>query len=588
MASTQPAVTGRLLFAIPTITSLRTGTVPPSPISRSVMPCSPRKNASVTMKDGIPIRDTSRAMSVPMTSPVTTAASTASGQLQPLLLIRIAITQAAAPPATPADRSISPSSSTGTSAMASTQIGAAWVIRLAKLPTDGKVSGRSAEKIRARTTRPSTAGRAPMSPPRSLSTYSWTAPRTVVARTSCAKSCPATLAPGAVSCVTLLLLSGVAVIVRPSRGLGSGGDGDAEVARAPRGDELHHAAVVGLRRRDVGRDPAEVQGGDPVGDLEDVHHVVRDEQDPESAVGEPAHQVEHLAGLGDAEGGGRLVEEHDLGVPQHGLGDRHRLSLATREAGHGLPDRLHRPHGQGREGLAGLLLHRVLVQQDAGARLASEKHVLDDVEVVAQREVLVDDLDSQVRGVLRAVHMDRLALEQVLAGVEAVDPGDGLHQGRLARPVVADQRRDLSGVDGEVDVVQHVHGTEALVDAAQLQQRFGHGPSSARSGPAGAPVPLGTGAPSRRVFGSTTGQAMPALVHRSAYLPVQTSALGTAPSSIGVLTLALVMEIGSRSTEGTSRLPVSSREVSGASPCLPCASGTASFTRASTSWAAGL
>src|SRR3954454_12675405 len=303
MASTQPAVTGRVLFAIPTITSLRTGTVPPSPISRSVMPCRPRKKASVTMKDGIPIRDTGRPMSVPMTSPVTTAATIASGQLQSLLLIRIAITQAAAPPATPADRSISPSSSTGTSAMASTQIGAAWVIRLAKLPTDGNVSGRSAEKMTASTTSPSTAGRAPMSPPRRRSTYSWTAPRTVVARTSCAKSCPATLAPGAVSCVTLLLLSGVAVIVRPSGGLRRGGHGDAEVAGAARSDQLHHAAVVHLGRLDVGRHPAQVQGRDPVGDLEDVDHVVRDEQDAQPAVGQPADEVEHLPGLRHAEGG---------------------------------------------------------------------------------------------------------------------------------------------------------------------------------------------------------------------------------------------------------------------------------------------
>src|SRR4051794_38109183 len=408
MASTQPAVTGRLLFAIPTITSLRTGTVPPSPISRSVMPCRRRKKPSVTRKDGIPIRDTSRPMSVPMTSPVTTAATMASGQLQPLLLIRIAITQAAAPPATPADRSISPSSSTGTSAMASTQIGAAWVIRLAKLPTHGNVSGRRAEKMTASTPSPSTAGRAPRSPPRRRSTYSWIAPRTVVARTSCAKSCPATLAPGAVSCVTLLLLSGVAVIVRPSRGLGSGGDGDTEVAGATSGDELHHAAVVDLRRRDVGRDPAEVQGGDPVGDLEDVHHVVRDEEHAEPPVGQPAHQVEHLAGLCDAQRGGRLVQEHDLGVPQHGLGDRHGLSLATREAGDRLPHRLDRPHGQRGERLAGLLLHRVLVQQHAGARLAPEEHVLDDVEVVAQRQVLVDDLDAEIRGVLRSVHVNRL------------------------------------------------------------------------------------------------------------------------------------------------------------------------------------
>ena len=85
---------------------------------------------------------------------------------------------------------------------------------------------------------------------------------------------------------------------------------------------------------DVGGDPAEVQRGDPVGDLEDVVHVVRDQHHAEAVVGEPADQVEHLAGLRDTEGGGGLVEQHDLGVPQHGLGDGHGLALAAGQAGH--------------------------------------------------------------------------------------------------------------------------------------------------------------------------------------------------------------------------------------------------------------
>ena len=50
--------------------------------------------------------------------------------------------------------------------------------------------------------------------------------------------------------------------------------------------------------------------------------------------------------------------------------------------------------------------------------LAAEVHVLDDVEVVAEREILVDDLDPELGGVLRAVDRDGLAVEADLALVE--------------------------------------------------------------------------------------------------------------------------------------------------------------------------
>ena len=88
--------------------------------------------------------------------------------------------------------------------------------------------------------------------------------------------------------------------------------------------------------------------------------------------------------------------------------------------------------------------------------LAAEEHVLDDVEVVAQREVLVHDLDAQRGGVLRGVDGDRLALEQDLAGVDRVDADDALDERGLAGAVVADERGHLARVDVEVDVVQDV------------------------------------------------------------------------------------------------------------------------------------
>ena len=167
--------------------------------------------------------------------------------------------------------------------------------------------------------------------------------------------------------------------------------------------------------RTCGHHPPQVERGDAVGDLEDVGHVVADEDDAEALLGEAPHQVEHLAGLRDAEGRGRLVEHHDLGVPEHGLGDRHGLALTAGERGDRHPHRRHRADRQRRQGAPRRLLHVGLVEQPGVAPLAAEEHVLDDVQVVAEREVLVDDLDAELAGVGRAVDRHRLAVEQHLA-----------------------------------------------------------------------------------------------------------------------------------------------------------------------------
>src|SRR5207244_9562967 len=63
-------------------------------------------------------------------------------------------------------------------------------------------------------------------------------------------------------------------------------------------------------------------------------------------------------------------------------------------------------------------------------------------------------------------------VEVDLALVVAVDSSYALDQGRLARPVVADERHDLSIAHIEVDVRERLHRAVRLRDASELEERF--------------------------------------------------------------------------------------------------------------------
>ncbi len=160
-------------------------------------------------------------------------------------------------------------------------------------------------------------------------------------------------------------------------------------------------------------------------------------------------------------------------------------------------------------------------------RLAPEVHVLDDVEVVAEREVLVDDLDPELGRVLRPVDRDRLAVEDDLAAVGRVDAGDALDQRRLAGAVVADEGHHLTRPHLEVDVGERMHRAEVLRYAAKLEQRS-IGCGSRRCAVAAADVvigaprvtargPLDRAAPSQTDVADYAG-----LTQYFAYSPLQT------------------------------------------------------------------
>ena len=104
-------------------------------------------------------------------------------------------------------------------------------------------------------------------------------------------------------------------------------------------------------------------------------------------------------------------------------------------------------------------------------RLAAQVHVLDDVEVVAECEILVDDLDPKLGCLLGAVDVGGLAVEVDLTRVVGMNPGDALDQGRLAGTVVADERHDLALSHLEVDVGERLDRAEGLRDVAKIEER---------------------------------------------------------------------------------------------------------------------
>ena len=211
---------------------------------------------------------------------------------------------------------------------------------------------------------------------------------------------------------------------------------------------------------------------DAVGDGEDVGHAVADQDDGDALVAQQADQVEHLGHLAHRDGGRRLVHQHDLGVRQPRAGDGDGLALAARH----LLDQVARPgfRFQFGEDLAGAPVHRGIVEDaeraDAAAQLAAEKDIRRRRQIVAQRQVLVDDLDAVL------ARLDRPVQDEFACRPSACVPcaraevaGDHLDQRRLAGAVVAHQADDLAGLERERDVVDRLDGAEMLRNVGEFE-----------------------------------------------------------------------------------------------------------------------
>ena len=188
------------------------------------------------------------------------------------------------------------------------------------------------------------------------------------------------------------------------------------------GDGADHLLAGGLGADEVARVASQEQHDDAVGHLEDVGQVVADHHHAEAAFLEPEDQVEHLSGLGHAQGRGGLVEHHQLRVAEQRARDRHDLALPARER-RDLGVHVRDARRQRADQLARFLLHPQVVQHPQPAKRAREVvllaqvEVLGNVEVVGQGEILVDGRDAEVGRVLGPADAGRLTQEAELARV---------------------------------------------------------------------------------------------------------------------------------------------------------------------------
>ena len=67
---------------------------------------------------------------------------------------------------------------------------------------------------------------------------------------------------------------------------------------------------------------------------------------------------------------------------------------------------------------------------------------------------------------------DRLSSIEDLSGVGLIDPGQHFDQRRFARPVLSQERVDLSTTDVEVDVIERQRPGKALDEPGHREQRL--------------------------------------------------------------------------------------------------------------------
>src|SRR6266851_4161647 len=116
---------------------------------------------------------------------------------------------------------------------------------------------------------------------------------------------------------------------------------------------LHRMALRG----DDARAATEALDVDAVRHIEDLRHVVADQDDGQASAAEALDQGKHLAGLADAERGGWLVEDDHLRAEGGRACHRDRLALPAGQGFHLLGDVLDRADAQVMELLLGRCPH---------------------------------------------------------------------------------------------------------------------------------------------------------------------------------------------------------------------------------------
>ena len=165
---------------------------------------------------------------------------------------------------------------------------------------------------------------------------------------------------------------------------------------------------------------------------------------------------------------GRLVHDDRSRVHRDGPRDGDHLLNTQAEGAQGSGD--FRANAVAFQDLGRVPVHAGLIdhaQRVAG--LAPEEHVLGHAEERDQVDLLVNGADPRRLRLARLGERDLFAVEENLALIGPVDPGDDLDQGRFPGTVLADQGVRLSWLKLERDAVEGQYAGEPFRHPAHLE-----------------------------------------------------------------------------------------------------------------------
>ena len=239
------------------------------------------------------------------------------------------------------------------------------------------------------------------------------------------------------------------------------------VAHRASDDHLHQFAGVGLARRDRRQPAAIAKNRHSIGDAQDLVQTMSDVDDSDVAGAQSPQGLEQTFDVGLGKRRGRLVENEDVRLDRQRPADRDQRTLGGRQR---RDQRLRVEFAaHDRERLGGGVSHsRPRYETGPRSRIAGlDRDVLRDRHPLDESEILMDEGDRErVR-----FRMGRPSGKQDVPGVGLVDPSQYFDQGRFARPVLSEERVDLSATDVEVDVIERERAGEALDEPGHREQR---------------------------------------------------------------------------------------------------------------------
>ncbi|KPK88510.1 MAG: hypothetical protein AMJ94_14850 [Deltaproteobacteria bacterium SM23_61] len=208
--------------------------------------------------------------------------------------------------------------------------------------------------------------------------------------------------------------------------------------------------------------------------VRDAHHqvhVVLHQNDGLTSLFQLQDQIPHGLRLPDIQSGHRLIQKKKLRIPGHGPGN-----FQPPLVGYGnLAGRLRffREKSQKIEERLRLVpdflffspflgkMENPSPKTGFGLGMHSHHHIFQNRQVVEKLRLLERPMNPQGRNLVRHEPGNRISPEEDFPGIQGINPGNGIQQGCLPRPIGSDEGNDPTRIDGKGKAVQRLQAAEA-------------------------------------------------------------------------------------------------------------------------------